>query len=202
MMMVDKKTDFISLLETVRNCSRCQRLYERTKVLSERNGSLDAKVLFVAEAPGRLGADSTGIPLYGDQTGRNFSTLLATVGWQRSDIFATNAVLCNPKDKEGNNAKPSAKEIQTCSQFLIRTIKIVSPKVVVTLGNKALEALSIIEPHSLELKQHVGQDIQWRGIRLVPLYHPSQRVCNTHRSIHQQKEDFKCLSALVDALDK
>ena len=44
----------------------------RTRALGQGNGPLDARVLFVAEAPGRLGADRTGVPLSGDQTGRNF----------------------------------------------------------------------------------------------------------------------------------
>ena len=44
----------------------------RRKVFSEANGNIDSKALFIAEAPGRLGADKTGIPLYGDRTGDNF----------------------------------------------------------------------------------------------------------------------------------
>ena len=63
-------------------------------------------MLFVAEAPGRLGADRTGIPLYGDRTGENFQTLLGNIGWKREQVFITNAVLCNPKQETGITAPP------------------------------------------------------------------------------------------------
>jgi uracil-DNA glycosylase len=200
-MSMDSKTiAFAGLLADVRSCNQCPRLKGRTQVLSDRNGSLDARVLFVAEAPGRLGADRYGIPLYGDQTGRNFEALLAAAGWRREQVFATNALLCNPRDEIGNNNKPSDKEIRNCLRFLERTIEIVSPKIVVTLGKQALAAVSIIEAHSLELKHHVGNDMSWRGIRLVPLYHPSQQVCNIHRNLQVQQKDFQRLRALVTDL--
>ena len=93
-----KDTRFADLVQCVSHCNLCQRLCGRTKVLSQGNGSLNAKILFVAEAPGRLGADRTGIPLYGDRTGDNFEALLGNVGWHRQDIFITNALLCNPRD--------------------------------------------------------------------------------------------------------
>jgi uracil-DNA glycosylase len=89
------------LSEAVQHCTLCPRLCNRKKVLSDANGNVNSKILFVAEAPGRLGADRTGIPLYGDQTGDNFEVLLADVGWKREQVFITNAVLCNPCTEQG-----------------------------------------------------------------------------------------------------
>jgi DNA polymerase len=71
----------------------------RRKVLSANNGNLNSKVVFIAEAPGRLGAECTGIPLYGDKTGENFEMLLGNIGWKREDVFITNSILCNPQDE-------------------------------------------------------------------------------------------------------
>lgn len=193
----DKKAAFNQLVTEIQSCERCPRLKGRTRVFSHRNGSLDAKVLFVAEAPGRLGADQTGIPLCGDQTGRNLEALLASVNWKREDIFATNALLCNPRDKSGNNDKPQKNEIRSCVRFLERTIDIVDPRIVVSLGTKALDALSIIEQHHLKLKNHVGQNFAWHGIRLMPLYHPSPQVCNIYRSLELQQVDFQRLRELL-----
>ena len=193
----NKEVAFANLIEQVQSCEQCPRLKGRTRVLSERNGSLDAQVLFVAEAPGRLGADQTGIPLYGDQTGRNFESLLASVNWKRKDVFATNALLCNPRDSEGNNDRPQKSEIHNCVRILQRTIDIVSPRIVVALGKQALAALAIIEPHGLELKRNIGQAVDWRGMHLMPLYHPSQQVCNIHRSLTEQQEDFRILRNLL-----
>src|SRR5687768_10139901 len=67
---------FLRLVERVSRCRACPRMEGRTRVLSAANGNLHAQILFVAEAPGRFGGDRTGIPLFADQTGRNFRLLL------------------------------------------------------------------------------------------------------------------------------
>jgi uracil-DNA glycosylase family 4 len=168
-------------------------------VLSSANGSLDSKVLFVAEAPGRLGADRTGIPLCGDRTGDNFELLLANIGWRRQDVFITNAVLCNPKQENGNNATPTAEEIGNCSAYLEMVVALVSPDVVVTLGATALTALDLLMPHGIELRQGVAQLVPWRGTRMFPLYHPGPRAV-VHRPLAKQRSDFMRLSKIVHPL--
>lgn len=70
----------------------------------------------------------------------------------------------------------------------MRTIDIVAPHIIVSLGRQALATLSITEQHRLELKSHVWQVVGWSGIRLMPLYHPSQQVCNIH---HRRRADVK-----------
>ncbi|MGH9433394.1 MAG: uracil-DNA glycosylase family protein, partial [Terriglobia bacterium] len=85
------------------------------KVLSDRNGDWSAEILFVAEAPGRLGAEVTGVPLFGDRTGDRFEEILKRMKLRRSDVFITNAVLCNPRDDDGNNDTPKRLEIDNCS---------------------------------------------------------------------------------------
>ena len=55
-----RENRFADLIESVQHCNLCPRLCGRTKVLSSANGNIDSKVLFIAEAPGRFGADRTG----------------------------------------------------------------------------------------------------------------------------------------------
>jgi len=192
----DKRTRFSDLSGAVQHCSLCPRLAGRAKVFSEANGSVDSKVLFVAEAPGRLGADRTGVPLHGDRTGDNFETLLGNIGWKREEVFITNAVLCNPREENGNNATPSKEEIENCSAYLEMTIELVQPSVVVPLGASALKALSGIQPHGLNLTEHVAKPWPWAGLQVVPLYHPGPRVL-VHRSLAKQRSDFMQLAKLV-----
>src|SRR5262249_1774582 len=92
---------FDALVRRVQGCQRCPPMEGRSPVLGTRNGSLTSRVLLVAEAPGRLGADRSQIPLSGDQTGRNFEILLGAAGLDRAHLFITNAVLCNPRDSRG-----------------------------------------------------------------------------------------------------
>ena len=126
-----------------------------TKVLNLSSGNIHSQIMFVGEAPGRLGADSTGIPFHGDKAGHNFEALLDIADISRELIFITNAVLCNPKDAKGNNSTPNKQEINNCAGFLSDQIDLISPKIVVTLGATALSALAKIEDHGLSLKESV-----------------------------------------------
>jgi uracil-DNA glycosylase family 4 len=146
--------------------------------------------MFIGEAPGRLGADTSGIPFHGDKAGHNFEDLLGSAGISRAEVFVTNAVLCNPKDETGNNAAPNPLELENCSEHLRQQIDIVNPKIIVSLGAHALKALSSIESHELTLIKSVRTANQWYGRTLIPLYHPGQRAM-IHRSFEIQRSDYE-----------
>jgi uracil-DNA glycosylase family 4 len=185
-----------TLAGCVQACRLCPRMEGRTRVFGHANGNPTAGFLFVAEAPGRLGADRSGVPLSGDQTGRNFATLLAAAGIDRSDVFVTNAVLCNPRDAQGNNAPPTSREIRNCSPHLAETIAIIEPGYVVALGVVALKALELVCAHDAVLARDVGKAISWHGRVLVPLYHPGPQAC-IRRPMAVQLEDYKGLRGLL-----
>lgn len=188
-----------SLSRSVAYCDLCDRMCHRTRVLSDTNGNVRSKVVFVAEAPGRLGADRTGVPLHGDRTGENFEMLLGNIGWRREDLFVTNAVLCNPRDEKGNNAPPSKREIANCATNLEMTINLVNPDVVVALGTVALASLGFVKPLRVSLRDDVAKAIPWNERVLVPLYHPGPRAL-IHRSLLNQRADFVRLAKLADPL--
>jgi uracil-DNA glycosylase len=158
------------------------------RVLSDLNGSWRAEVMFVAEAPGRLGAEITGTPLLGDRTGDRFQDLLNAMELGRSSVFITNAIICNPRDANGNNDKPSAVELANCLQFLRRTIEIVDPRLVVALGRVALESLNKICPHECTIQASSGRIVRWGSRHLGVLFHPSPRT-QTQRTWNQQISD-------------
>jgi uracil-DNA glycosylase family 4 len=194
-----KAVRFKDLVESVQHCNLCSRLCDRTKVLSIANGNIDSKVLFVAEAPGRLGADRTGIPLHGDKTGDNFENLLGNIGWNRGQIFITNAILCNPREDNGTNGTPTREEIANCSSYLEMIINLIRPEAIVSLGATALEALDLIAPHGLQLQKDVATLISWSGTKLFPLYHPGPRA-TVHRSLSKQRSDFILLSKILNPI--
>jgi uracil-DNA glycosylase family 4 len=196
MLHVEKKQKFDMLVENVARCDLCKRMQGRSKVLSEKNGDLNARVVFVGEAPGRLGADRTHVPFHGDQTGRNFERLLNISGVDREEIFITNAILCNPRDKRGNNAAPTWNEIRNCSLHLSLVLDIVQPEVVAPLGQWALNALSVIEPHSIELRRHVRRPVKWSKYTVLAFYHPGPRAL-VHRGFHNQIGDFYVLREII-----
>lgn len=189
----DREDEFAKLVSEVQNCQSCPRMMQSVRVIGPASGTISASILIIGEAPGRLGADASAIPFHGDKAGDNFEKLIEQVGLSRHDFFITNAALCNPKDEKGNNATPSRSEIVNCSGFLKRQIDLVNPKIVVTLGAQALNALRLIETHDLELSGSVRKKHRWYKRTLITLYHPGQRAM-IHRSFHNQLTDYQFLA--------
>jgi len=152
-----KQKLFKQLTKEAAECTLCSAMCGRSAVLSELNGSPDARIMFIGEAPGRKGADRTRVPFSGDQSGANFDRFLSSINLTRKEIFITSAALCNPRSDSGANRKPTQKELTNCSGFLRRTIELVDPRVIVTLGSVALEALKRIQYHELSLKESAAQ---------------------------------------------
>ena len=192
--MDEKRRQFQALVSEAAACVRCSAMCGRTAVLSELNGPIDARVMFIGEAPGRKGADRTRIPFSGDQSGRNFERFLTSINLQRSEIFITSAALCNPRKATGANRRPTASELRNCSDFLRRTLALVDPAVIVTLGMVALEALKSLQYHELNLRKDAGKIRLWNGRLLVPLYHPSPQVLITSRDERAQLRDYKVVA--------
>ncbi len=191
---------FARLVADAAACTLCPALCGRAAVLSELNGPLNARVMFIGEAPGRKGADRTRIPFSGDQSGKNFDRFLASINLRRDQIFITSAALCNPQTPSGANRKPTPAEVANCSTFLHRALEIVEPHVIVTLGSVALDAIKRIHYHELTLKEGIGKIHNWDGRLLVPLYHPSPQVLASRRREAEQLRDYKVVSRAISSV--
>jgi uracil-DNA glycosylase family 4 len=187
---------FETLVDCVQSCRKCARMNNVQRVLGWGNGALNPRVMFIGEAPGRLGAEQTGLPFHGDVAGHNFEKLLSSSGLSRNEVFITNSVLCNPQKDDGTNDTPARHEIENCAEHLEAQIRLVDPKIVAPLGAKALYALNLIEEHNLELATSIRTARLWFGRALVPLYHPGQRAM-IHRSFANQQADYYFLASLL-----
>ena len=192
--------DFQDLCARVRGCFACPNMHH-VHILGDVNGPLDADVLFVAEAPGRLGAVRTGVPMTSDVTGRRFHAFLADAGIARERVFVTNTVLCHPRAPNGNNRHPSAREVAACRDFLADQIDLVAAAFIVTLGGVALDALRRISAHEVVLARDVAHQTRWlrspgQERLLIPLYHPSIQSTLT-RPHGQQLADWRRLGTWV-----
>jgi uracil-DNA glycosylase family 4 len=193
---------FNQLVKDASGCTLCPAMCGRSAVLTELNGSPEARVMFIGEAPGRKGADRTRIPFSGDQSGANFDRFLNSIELTRTEIFITSAALCNPRSESGANRKPTQKELKNCSSFLRRTIEVVDPGVIVTLGSVALEALKRIQYHELNLKESASQIHSWNDRVLVPIYHPSPQVLASHRREAEQLQDYQVVQKAIHRLHR
>ncbi|NWG10413.1 uracil-DNA glycosylase [Candidatus Bathyarchaeota archaeon] len=111
-------------------CPKC-RLSKSRKNAVPGEGSPDSLIMFIGEAPGYW-EDMKGKPFVG-AAGRFLTVLIAEVGFSRSDVFITNVVRCRPP----KNREPLPDEIETCTPYLNRQIKLIKPKFIVTLGNQS-----------------------------------------------------------------
>ncbi len=185
-------TEFDSLVTQARACRLCSSMDGQIRVLSRFNGPIDARIMVVGEAPGRFGAGKSGVPFQGDESGRRLQRLIEAAGWDRNQLFISNAVLCNPLDSAGRNRAPTATEITYCSSWLDRQIQVINPALVVALGASALRGLGKIEKHTLTVKDSAAMPVEWSGRFLSAKYHPGARAA-IHRPVEQQLEDFHAL---------
>lgn len=137
------------------------------------NGSTNAKIIFIGEAPGKK-EDAQGIPFIG-AAGKFLSELLASIHLNREDVYITNVVKYRPPE----NRDPSPEEINSCREWLMDEIRIINPKIIVTLGRHAmghfLPDAKISEVHGKLFRENIPA----LGVRnILPLYHPAAALYN------------------------
>jgi uracil-DNA glycosylase len=146
----------------VRSCHRCPLARGRTLAVPGEGNPL-SDVLLVGEGPGGR-EDATGRPFVGP-AGQLLTELLASIGWQRPDVFITNVVKCRPP----GNRDPMPEEIGACGAYLDRQESALDPAIVVTLGRYSLKrylpGARIGEAHG-RLRRNAGRFV-------FPMYHPA-----------------------------
>lgn len=193
MNLPNRRENYSALCREAQKCQKCPALADRVPFLNRYNGTLRPKVLFVAEAPGRVGTEERRQPFSDNKSGANFQKFIDSINLRRQDIFITNAALCNPQIGTGANRRPSKIEVQNCSELLEKQLNLLDAKIIVTLGGVALEALKAIAYHQYTLRENAAQILDWNRRSLIPLYHPSPQVTASHRRVHEQLEDYKIL---------
>lgn len=174
------------------------------KPLFHEDGNLKSPVLFVVEAPNwtdTFDPDKGRMTIgeYTDPSGQFFDDRLEeNLKLSPCEILCTNSVLCLPARVKGKYPVMALQK-RLCSPHLRSLIENVNPKVVVPQGGVALEALKLIEQHSLVLKDAVAKRHDWFGRILFPLYHPGA-LSSVARSRDKQVEDFQKLKTLLDSL--
>jgi len=151
-------------------------------------GNSQAKIMFIAEAPG-INEVKTGHHFQG-AAGKIFDQLIASINLDRNDIYITNII----KDKLPQNRDPLPEEINIYAPFLIRQIKIIKPKVIITIGRFSTNYL--LETCHLPI-QPIGQihgkifniNCSYGKCQLVPMFHTAAALYNTNL-IEVMKKDF------------
>ena len=115
----------------IHNCVDCTLSVGRTRAVPG-EGATKVDLMLIGEGPGFY-EDREGKPFVGP-AGRFLEELLESIGVSRRDVFITNMVKCRPP----NNRDPLPEEISSCSKYLDNQIRLLAPKVIVTLGRFSL----------------------------------------------------------------
>jgi uracil-DNA glycosylase family 4 len=191
--MGEGSTELERVAAEASTCTRCRLHRGRTQVVFGQ-GSPTADLMFVGEGPG-FHEDRQGLPFVGP-SGQLLNRLLAEIGLRRNDVFVTNIVRCRPP----GNRDPQPDEIEACNRWMEATLRLVDPKVVVTLGNFAARTLLGTTTGITRLR---GRTYDFGDRVLLPTFHPSAALRadtsggTENRTLNGMREDFQALARLL-----
>lgn len=158
--------------EDLGDCERCILCRERTHIVFG-VGDPEADVVIIGEAPGHQ-EDAQGEPFVG-ASGVKLNAMLENVlGLRRDQVYILNVVKCRPP----HNRNPNESELESCLPFLHRQLRAIAPKVILLMGTVALKSL-FDTPQGIG--RHRGQWLDYRGIPVMPTFHPAFLLHNKDR---------------------
>ncbi|HSX32971.1 MAG TPA: uracil-DNA glycosylase [Candidatus Saccharimonadales bacterium] len=146
----------------------CPDLAKMATHLVPGEGSPNAKVVFIGEAPGK-NEDLSGRPFVG-AAGKFLDELLASIGLTREDVFITSILKYRPP----NNRDPKPEEKAAFWPYLLAQLEVIEPALIVTLGRHSLNCFL----PDLQISTVHGQLLHWNKYQLLALYHPAAALYN------------------------
>lgn len=183
------------LKREIETCKRCGLHELRTNAVSG-EGSIDADIMFVGEAPG-YHEDKKGRPFVGS-AGKNLNELLKKAELKRDHVFICNVLKCRPP----NNRDPTEKEIELCTPFLKKQVRMIEPKLIVSLGRFAARVL-LNRPVSVGRAHGTIKDCSYGSweCKIFISYHPAAALYGNEVR-RKLEEDFKKLGEIAKKLDE
>lgn len=163
-----KQQQLTALEQKIIDDNVCPELSGQALQLVFGEGSVDADVVFIGEAPGKK-EDEQGRPFVG-ASGRLLGEMLQTVNLNREDVYITNIVKYRPP----NNRDPLPAEKKSFMKYLQAQLDIIQAKLVVTLGRHSMNCFL----PDLQIGKVHGQLQRANGMAIMPLYHPAAALYN------------------------
>ena len=180
------------LCQEIALCQQCEVLAEnRTRVVPG-DGSEDADIMFIGEAPG-WHEDQQGRPFVGP-AGLFLEQLLTSINLKREQVYISNVIKCRPV----GNRDPLSSEIHNCRKWLDRQIELIRPKIIVTLGRYSM---ALFFPGKSISKIH-GTAQKRDNIIYYAMYHPAAALHqqSLRRAIEEDMLKIPSLLAQVESM--
>lgn len=188
---MSKQSQLQMLMADITKAQVCPELAEQATQMVFGEGSADADVVFIGEAPGKS-EDLQGRPFVG-ASGRLLDQMLASIGLERKDVYITNIVKYRPPA----NRDPKTSEKQSFLPYLIKQLTIINPKLIVTLGRHSMDCLL----PGLKISDAHGTLHAFEKIACLPLFHPAAALYNG--SLKQTLfDDFAAIPAVLKKISK
>ena len=182
-------SDWPQTLQAIEACHNCELANNCTRKVPGK-GLQQADLMIIGEAPGH-DEDVQGIPFVG-RAGQLLDKILQAIELDPDNVYITNILKCRPP----NNRDPHADEVLACSQFLEAQIKLVQPKVLLSVGR--ISAQNLLKDHSplgrLRGKSHVLPNTE---LPLLVTYHPAYLLRNPYEKA-KVWQDMKALHRLLN----
>jgi DNA polymerase len=190
-----KQQELQKLNEQMIICTNCS-LRGGCKQVVPGEGSAEAQMMFIGEAPGQK-EDELGRPFVG-AAGKFLDEMLATINLKREDTYIANVVKCRPP----GNRDPLPDEVAICWSWLLEQIKIIRPKLIITLGRHSmgrfLPGAKISEMHGKAMRRQIdgiGHQV------FYTLYHPAAALYNgSMRDI--LLKDFRKIPKVLEKIEE
>jgi uracil-DNA glycosylase family 4 len=176
-------------------CLKCPHLASSRKNVVFGVGNIETDLMFVGEAPG-ADEDEQAEPFVG-KAGQLLTRIIQATGLSRESVYIANILKCRPDTpgQTAGNRKPTPAEMATCIPYLHEQIDLIQPKVLVALGGTAVEGLLGKPVGIMKLR---GQWQTYRGIPLMPTYHPAYLLRN--QSLSEKRKVWEDMLAVMEKL--
>lgn len=165
--MQNKATIIEQISKNISNCNKC-RLCKTALNAVPGEGNIDSEIVFIGEAPGQT-EDETGRPFVG-RAGKLLEKALEMIGKTRSEVWIGNIIKHRPPE----NRDPLPDELSACSPYLEIQLKIINPKIIVTLGRFSM---NFFYPEG-KISRDRGNLIFTGKYHVFPVYHPAAALRN------------------------
>ena len=191
----DKAAAFADLRTRALACVKCPHLASSRKSVVFGVGDIHARLMFVGEAPGAE-EDAQGEPFVG-RAGQLLTKIILATGLTRESVYIANILKCRPDTpgETAGNRKPTADEMAACLPFLHEQIDLIQPVILVALGATAVEGLLGKTVGITKLRGHWQT---YRGIPLMPTYHPSYLLRN--QAVSEKRKVWEDMLAVMEKL--
>jgi DNA polymerase len=187
----DKALRLPQLATEVSGCTKCGLAATRKQTVFAR-GNADARLCFVGEAPG-ADEDEQGLPFVG-RAGQLLDRMIGAMGLDPTrDVYVCNILKCRPP----GNRRPEPEEMSACFPYLNEQLALVKPRVIVALGNTAVAALLDTKLGITKLR---GQWKLYRGILVMPTYHPSYLLRPSPQQADAKRQAWEDLQQVMKEL--